>query len=124
MQFKDILNQVKRPYWSPMHPLHYVRHTRLTSGKIVRGGWGMAYPEDIGYFNLIWLLSGVGGPPDNYQRYAQLGLLILSMQHDSLGRHSVKDTAALRPLSFFSQAVIAARNPNHEQLLDAVRLRV
>ena len=126
MDFKAILSQVTRPYWSPVHPAQFTKPRALpVTGKIVRIGWGTMYPTDIGRFNMIWLLSGVGGtPPDNYERYASLFHLIMQVQHVQLGRFSLIDTAARYPLVEFADRVLAAKHHWCAPVEAALRLHV
>lgn len=124
MDFKDILIQLERPYWSPVHPEKYRALTKLRSGQVVNTGWGWAYPHDIGFFNLIWLLSGVGLPPADYKRYAPLCMDIYAIQHDTLGRFTLKDTAARYTIDEFFWRIEFAGNPRHASILAALRLKV
>jgi hypothetical protein len=57
VDFTEFMLRVEYPYWSPAHP------TRYTAGS--SKGWSALWPEDLGAFNLVWLLSGVSEPPPN-----------------------------------------------------------
>lgn len=125
MDFKDILRQVERPYWSPMHPKLYIKRGNATSGVSMLFGWGLCYPEDIGAFNLMWLVSGVGGPPDNYGRYAAQSKMVIALgSHYLTPQHTVNSAAALLPIGRFDKLITWIANPLHEPLRVALRLKV
>ena len=123
MNFKEFLVQVERPYWSPLHPRNYI--CRLEgAGRLKLQGWGMVFPDDIGAFNLMWLMSGVGAPPDDYRRYASLVSPVLQITHFTLGRFTLKHAAAVMPMGKFAERLLLSGNPAFEPVLDALRLRV
>ena len=115
MDFKSMLSQIERPYWSPMHPRHYIK------GRV---GWGIVYPDDIGAFNLMWLMSGCGQPPDDYARYSGAARWVLGYSNVFIGRQTIKDLAALRPLNRFADIIFSDPIELYEPLRDALRLRV
>jgi hypothetical protein len=126
MAFADILLQLERPYWSPAHPNKYIETTRVTPDAVRRTGWGLTYPDDIGAFNLMWLVSGVGLPPEGgYKRFAPLSTAALAQSLFPLApNYSLKDAAALVPLQRFADLVAAARSPHLAVIENALRLRV
>jgi len=119
--FKEILARLERPYWSPLHPRQYIKRDERTGYRL---GWGCVYPEDIGAFNLLWLLSGAGAPPDDYSRYTPGLHIMLKSQHMHLGRHTLKEAAALLPLDRFADHVFFSENPQLAPVAAALRLRV
>ena len=124
MDFKSLLNQVTRPYWSPVHPLKYVKR-QTVDGTLFITGWGTVYPQDVGAFNLMWLMSGCSGPPDSYARYDSCMQPVLNASFALIGNCYLKDLAAMLPLDKFSERVTDASNPSlPSTLFDALRLRV
>lgn len=97
-------------------------------------GWGLLFPEDIGAFNLLWLLSGVGGPPHEYNKFGESGLWVAQHANLLLGRSdsrysqpSLSTAAALLPLAKFS--VLVRQQPAVSQVflrpvISALALRV
>lgn len=128
MDFKAILQQIDRPYWSPVHPSQYIKEVKLP-GLVRRSGWGLVYPDDIGAFNLLWLMSGVGGPPDDYKRYMFAVTWVMGHGHTQAGRWTLNEAAARMPLRAFSEYVDkefggAQHHANLQVLGDALRLKV
>lgn len=121
--FKEILARLERPYWSPLHPRRYVK--RIENGNRPQLiGWGMCYPEDIGAFNLMWLLSGAGAPPDDYNRYTTAVMFVLQCQDVMLGRRTLKEAAAMLTIDQFARDVRLAASPQLAPIAAALRLRV
>lgn len=128
MEFLAILQQVTRPYWSPVHPRRYIKSTPVP-GALRLSGWGLIYPDDIGAFNLLWLMSGVGGPPDDYKRYGYAATWVMAYGHTQARRWTLVETAARMPLREFSEHVdkVFGKNQNYGNLKtlgDALRLKV
>lgn len=121
MQFSDFMLQITRPYWSPVHPHKYILHD---SGKAF--GWGIVYPDDIGSFNLMWLVSGVGQPPDDYKRYSRLAVWVLGHGNDKVGGFRLRDAAALMSLRRFDALLSAhpKQTQDLQHIKDALRLKV
>jgi len=121
MEFSDFLLQITRPYWSPVHPTYYIQR----EGKHLVG-WGLCYPEDIGAFNLMWLMSGAGGPPDDYVRYSREALWVCGYSNFPLGRLTLGIAAATMPIKRFSAFLDAHPQQTvlFEPLKDALRLKV
>lgn len=115
----EFMQWARRPYWSPSHPLKYV-----TDGRYGRTGWGTIYNNDPGGFNLMWLLSGVGLPPDNYNRYTSSVLWVMQAPRFTLGRITLKEAAALHTINQFADQIFCACNPHLEPVASALRLRV
>lgn len=124
MNFQQYMAQIERPYWSPVHPRKYVSTGVSQSGKLIRMGWGVVYPDDIGAFNLMWLVSGVGLPPDTYKRYSEQATAVLQVSNYQLGRFSVKECAARMSIAAFADRVMYADLPVFQPIYDALRLRV
>lgn len=124
IHFEEFKAQYERPYWSPVHPSRYTKRTHYG-----RTGWGILYPEDIGGFNLMWLLSGVGLPPDDYDRYTTIVAWVIEagLNRYTLGRLTLKEAAAVLPINRFAEEVFVRIHPNrygYGKLADALRLRV
>lgn len=126
MQFTDFMLQVTRPYWSPVHPSKYIIEIRLAENIRRRIGWGLCYPEDIGAFNLMWVMSGIGGPPDDYLRYQEGSRQICSIAHLPLGFCTLRNAAAAMPIGRFSRYLdVHGKGLTHlEPLKAALRLKV
>ena len=124
MEFSDILLQVTRPYWSPVHPLQYIKEVK-TIYHTRRSGWGLIFPDDIGAFNLLWLMSGVGGPPDDYKRYGYAATWVMTHGKMRIGRWTLTEAAARMSLRAFSKHIDErAKGQDLGALSDALRLRV
>jgi len=122
--YSDFLVQIERPYWSPIHPSKYVAKETI-KGVHYTFGWGLVYPDSIGIFNLMWLASGVGGPPDSYSRYMPSIGPVLDASFELVGGRYIKDLAATLPLDKFASRIGATTNPRIPvELYDALRLRV
>lgn len=124
MDYQDFLIQIERPYWSPVHPSKYIARETI-KGSVFVFGWGRVYPDDIGAFNLMWLMSGVGGPPDSYSRYNPSIRPVFDVSFELIGNCYLKDLAGMLPLEKFASRVSATTNPRIPvELYDALRLRV
>ncbi len=124
MDLERYMSQITRPYWSPVHPKNYITTRRNPAGTITREGWGIVYPDDIGSFNLMWLVSGCGQPPNEYKPYAKAVRYVLTISHFPISGLTLKHRAASCTLNEFQQHVERAGQPVFDALLDAVRLRV
>ena len=122
MEFSELMLQVTRPYWSPVHPTHYIQ--QRSTGRTV--GWGLCYPEDIGAFNLMWVMAGIGGPPEDYMRYSEGSLWVCGVAHLPVGRWSLRNAAATMSIDRFSRHLDAhPQDTKHlDRLKAALRLKV
>ena len=73
----------------------------------VRVGWGKLWPDYMGAFNLLWLLSGVSLPPPNYPPYLQVAAWVAAHSHYHVGGMPLAELAALRSLPRFERTLLA-----------------
>lgn len=121
----DFVEQIKRPYWSPYHPSQYISKFVSRDGRrLILNGWGLLFPEDIGGFNLAWLVSGVGGPPADYGPYRTQTLWVAARSHWMVGDYQLRELA-WQPLDRFAATLKACPDANRfELVLDALALRL
>ena len=91
------LHQALHPNWMP-DPQKWVWHTEDGQAQ----GFGLAWPDNIGEANLLWLVLGMPSPPDIYDaRQSPMYMAILGLSSTAPGRRTV-DAARLNSLTEFA----------------------
>lgn len=127
----EFISQLRKPYWSAQHPSEYVRVHKSAKGTVIRSGWGLFFPDEIGVFNIVWLLSGVRHPPADYgPHFGEVDWALRYARQDvwlsGLRKFAPLEEVATRPLGEFalimSQQHVSTRRQLH-RLYDALKVR-
>lgn len=120
MHYRQSRAWLDRPYWSPAHPSKYILVERVNDNICRRSGWGLLYPDCIGSFNLLWLLTGAGMPLESYKPYSEEAAWVASNLAKPVGKLQLNEAAALLTLSAFLKAVAQAnKHGMYDRLLAA-----
>ncbi len=92
------LHQALHPNWMP-DPQKWVWHTEEGQAQ----GFGLAWPDNIGEANLLWLVLGMPSPPDIYDaRQSPMYMGVMTMGTLPAGQHII-EAARLNSLTEFAE---------------------